>query len=90
MAEKSRTEINTELLQELRRRAQEQGRSEGELLEEAVRRYLERPGSLSELFERIERGQRERGVKPLSDEEAMKLAVEEQHAWRRERRKRAG
>jgi hypothetical protein len=55
-----------------------------------VRRYLERPGSLSELFERIERGQRERGVEPLSDEEAMKLAVEEQHAWRRERRKRAG
>ena len=90
MAEKSRTEINTELLQELRRRAQEQGRPEGDLLEEAVRRYLERPGSLFELFERIERGQRERGVEPLSDEEAMKLAVEEQHAWRRERREQAG
>jgi hypothetical protein len=29
MAEKSRTEIDTELLQELRRRAQEQGRPEG-------------------------------------------------------------
>jgi hypothetical protein len=56
MADKSRTEIDTELLQELRRRAQEQGRPEGELLEEAVRRYLERPGSLSELFERIARG----------------------------------
>jgi hypothetical protein len=90
MAEKSRTEIDTELLQELRRRAQEQGRPEGELLEEAVRRYLERPGSLSELFERIARGQREHGVEPLSDEGAMKLAVEEQHAWRRERRERAG
>ncbi|CAA9408231.1 hypothetical protein AVDCRST_MAG82-622 [uncultured Rubrobacteraceae bacterium] len=84
MAEKSRTEINTELLQELRSRAQKQGRSEDELLEEAVRRYLERPGSLSELFERIERGRRDRGVELLSDEEAMKLAVEEQHAWRRE------
>jgi hypothetical protein len=90
MAEKSRTEIDTELLQELRRGAQEQGRAEGELLEEAVRRYLERPSSLSELFERIARGQRERGVEPLSDGEAMKLAVEEQHAWRRERRERTG
>jgi nucleotide-binding universal stress UspA family protein len=90
MAEKSRTEIDTQLLQKLRRRAQEQGRPEGELLEEAVRRYLERPGSLSELFERIAQGQRERGVEPLSDEGAMKLAVEEQHAWRRERRERAG
>jgi hypothetical protein len=30
VAEKSRTEISTELLDELRRKAQEQGRSEGE------------------------------------------------------------
>lgn len=36
------------------------------------------------LFERIDRGQRERGVEPLSEEEAMRLANEELHAMRRE------
>jgi hypothetical protein len=79
-------EISAELLEELRRRAREQGRPERELLDEAVKIYLERPGSLAELFEGIDRGQRERGVAPLSEDEAMRLAVEEQHAWRRERK----
>lgn len=41
--------------------------------------------SLDDLFERIDRGQRERGVDPLSEDEAMKLADEELHAMRRER-----
>jgi hypothetical protein len=41
-------------------------------------------GNLEELFERIDRGQRERGVEPLSEEEAMRLADEELHAMRRE------
>jgi hypothetical protein len=79
-------EISSELLEELRRRAREQGRPERELLDEAVKSYLERPGSLEQLFERIDQGQRERGVEPPSEDEAMRLAVEEQHAWRRERR----
>jgi hypothetical protein len=43
-------------------------------------------GSLDELFERIDRGQRERGVEPLSEEEALRLADEELHTMRRERR----
>lgn len=88
MVEKHKTEINAQLLEELRRMAKEQGRPEGELLEEAVRRYLlsERPGTLVELFEGADRWQRERGLDPLSDEEAMKLADEELHAMRRERR----
>jgi hypothetical protein len=38
----------------------------------------------------VDRGQKERGVEPLSKEEAMRLAVEEQHTWRRERRESAG
>lgn len=38
--------------------------------------------SFAELFERVGRWQRERGVDPLSDDEALRLAVEEQHAWR--------
>jgi hypothetical protein len=86
MAEKQQTEISAELLEELRRRAKDQNRPESELLDEAVRSYLDRPGSLAELFEQIDRGQKERGVEPLSEEEAMKLAVKEQHDWRRERR----
>jgi hypothetical protein len=83
-------EIDEKLLAEIRRLAAEQGRSERELLDEAIRRYLQEPrrrsSSLEELFERIDRGQRERGVKPLSEEEAMELAYEELHAMRRERR----
>ena len=80
------TEISPELLEELRRRAREQGRSERELLEEAVKSSLERPGSLAELFEGIDQGQSKRGEAPPSEGEAHGLAVEEQHAWRRERR----
>lgn len=84
--EKSQTEISTELLEELRRKAQDIGRPESELIDEAVRRYLDRAGSLVELLDRTDRWQREQGVESLSEEEAMNLAVEEQHAWRRERR----
>ena len=79
-------EISPELLEELRRRAREQGRTERELLDEAVKGYLERPSSLAELFDGIDQGQHERGVAPLSEDDAMRLAVEEQHAWRRQRR----
>ncbi len=41
LAEKRKTDLDAGLLEELRCRAEEQGRSEGELLEEAVRSYLE-------------------------------------------------
>jgi hypothetical protein len=101
-----RAEISEEIMEAVRRLADEQGRSEGEVLEDAVRYFLgsyayfirmaersdlditairpEPPGSLEEVFERIDRGQRERGVDPLSDEEARRLANEELHAMRRE------
>lgn len=88
MAEKQRTEIDAGLLEELRRVAREQDRREDEVLEEAVRRYLtygaRRSRDLIDLFDRIDRGQEERGVEPLSDEEAMRLANDELHAWRDE------
>ncbi len=90
MTEKSRTEISTKLLEELRRKAHDTGRPESDLIDEAVRRYLDRPGSLAELFERLESRRKEQGIEPLSEDDAMKLAVEEQHAWRRERRESAG
>lgn len=85
-----RTEIDGELLAEVRRIADEQGRSERELLDEAVRTYLlrRRPG-LKELFEDAARWQREQGIDPLSDEEAMRLANDELHAMRRERKAQA-
>jgi hypothetical protein len=89
LAEKQRTEIDAGLLQELRARAHQQSRTEGELLEEIVRSYLvlapRRSNSLGEFFEGLER-RRERGVEPLSEEEAVSLANDELHAMRRERR----
>lgn len=90
MAEKQKTEIDAGLLEELRRRAREQSRTEGELLEEIVRRYLvltpRRSDSFGKFFEKLERRQREEGVEPLSEDEAMDLANKELHAMRRERR----
>jgi hypothetical protein len=89
MAEKQRTEINAGLLEELRARAREQSRAEGELLEEIVRSYLvlapRRSNSLGGFFEGLER-RREEGVEPLSEEEAISLANDELHAMRRERK----
>ncbi|MBA4115433.1 MAG: hypothetical protein H0X71_03140 [Rubrobacter sp.] len=90
MAEKQRTEIDAGLLEELRDRAHEQHRTEGELLEEIVRSYLvlapKRSGSLDEFFGRLERRRRDDGIEPLSEEEATNLARDELHAMRRERR----
>ena len=80
------TEIDDRLLRELRELASEQGRSERELLDEAVLRYLRGRAGLKQLLEDADRWQKEQGVEPLSDEEAMRLADEELHAARRERR----
>jgi hypothetical protein len=88
MAEKQRTFIDAGLLEELRARAHQQSRTEGELLEEIVRSYLvlapRRSNSLGEFFEGLERRRRERGVEPFSEEVAVSLANEELHAMRRE------
>ncbi len=84
VAEKQKTEIDAGLLEELRRRAKELGRPEGELLDEAVRRYLERsdPGRFEELLDRMS------SRFDLDEDEAMKIAYEELHAMRREKRER--
>ena len=63
--------------------------SPGDRLDPALVDILESQAgesSLDALFRRIERGQRERGAEALSEEEAMRLADEELHAMRRERR----
>ncbi|MBA2376473.1 MAG: hypothetical protein M3494_11890 [Actinomycetota bacterium] len=102
---KMQTEIDGKLLEEVRRIAEEQKRSEREVMEDALRYFLasraffegaaarrendserRRVGTMKEFFVEIERWQRERGVEPLSDEEAMEFAVEELHAMRRERK----
>jgi hypothetical protein len=45
-------------------------------------------GNMEEFFEYIDRWQRESGIEPLSDEEAISLANEELHDMRLERRNR--
>jgi len=79
------------LLEAVRARAVKEGRGEAEVIEDGVKRYLAgRRRDLTEIFDGIEHHQREQGVEPLSEGEAMKLGVEEQHAWRRERREQCG
>lgn len=84
------TRVDRELLEAVRKVASEEGRGESEIIEEALRDYLgasrlrdEGGESFGEIFAKVEEWQRRRGVEPLSDEEAMRLAVEEQHAHRR-------
>lgn len=93
--ERVQTQISRELLEEVRKRATREGRQDSEIIEEAVRGYLlgrreGRSKELPEIFEEIDCYQQRQGVEPLSEEEAMKMAVEEQHAWREERREAEG
>lgn len=83
--EQVETKISRDLMEAVRARAAEENRGETEVIEEALTRYLrESSGGIVSLLDRMAEGRRQRGVPELSEEEAMKLAVEEQHAWRRE------
>ncbi len=87
-AERTETRVSRNLLEAVRKRAIAEGRDESKVVEEALRRYLadlpdNEERSLGEIFGKVDEYQRRHGVEPLSDEEAMKLAVEEQHAHRR-------
>lgn len=89
--DKVEAKVSRDLMEAIQARASKEGRDSDEVVEDALRSYLLRCGDGSardfrEIFDSIDRYQKERGVEPLSEEEAMKLAVEEQHAWRRERR----
>jgi hypothetical protein len=87
--ERVETKISRDLMEAVRARAAQENRGEAEVIEEALRRYLkESSGGIIGLLDRMAEGRRQRGVRELSEEEAMRLAVEEQHAWRRERRER--
>jgi hypothetical protein len=84
--ERVETKISRDLMEAVKAQASKEGRDTEEVVEDAVKRYLmASSGSIVEVLERMAEGRRRRGVEELSEEEAMRLAVEEQHAWRRER-----
>lgn len=83
--ERTETKMDRELLEALRRRAAEEGRDEYEVLEDAARSYLGRSrASITELIERARERREREGIPELSEEEAMRIAVAEQHAHRSE------
>ncbi|MGH3090201.1 MAG: ribbon-helix-helix protein, CopG family [Rubrobacteraceae bacterium] len=87
--EKVETKISRDLMEAVKARARKEERDSDEVIEDALRSYLKRSsGGIVEVLDRMAEGRRQRGIEELSEEEAMKLAVEEQHAWRRERRER--
>ena len=90
--ERTAIRINRELLERERQRAREEGREKSDVIEAALKRYLGRedrrdPEHEETSFEKILDGvadwQREHGVEPLSEDEAMRLAVGAQHTYRR-------
>ena len=84
--ERTETKIDHELGQRARERACREGRDESELIEDALRRYLDRHDrrpSISESLESARRRREASGIPELSEEEAMRITVEEQHAYRR-------
>jgi Fe-S oxidoreductase len=83
---RTETRIDRELVERACERACREGRDESELIEDALRRYLDRDrrwASLSESLENAHRRREAAGIPELSEEEAMRIAVEEQHAYRR-------
>jgi hypothetical protein len=84
--ERAETRIDRELVERARERARREGREESELIEDALRHYLDRgdrrPG-ISESLENARRRREALDIPELSEEEAMRIAVEEQHAYRR-------
>ena len=83
---RTETRIDRELVERARERARREGRDESEVIEDALRRYLDRDHrrvSISESLEDARRRREAAGIPELSEVEAMRIAVEEQHAYRR-------
>ena len=80
--------MDRELLEALRHRAAEEGREEYEVLEDAARFYLQQRhrASITELIERSRERREWSGIPEPSEDEAMRIAVSEQHAHRTEAR----
>lgn len=86
--ERTETKMDRELLQALRRRAAEEGREEYDVLEDAARFYLQHGyrAGITELIERSRERRERAGVPEPSEDEAIRIAVSEQHAHRGEAR----
>jgi len=86
MSEKAQPQISPELMEIVRRVAEEQGRSAAEVVEAAVRSYVVRLEQVHDpefLLDRIAEWQRDRGTPSPSEDDAMRLADGELHAFRR-------
>lgn len=86
--ETSRAEISVELLEAARRVASSQGRTEREVLDDAVRGYIVAfrgvaPGDAEDFRSLLDRMSSRFG--DLDEDEAMRIAMREQRAFRRER-----
>lgn len=86
--ERTETKIDRILVERARERARREGREESELIEDALRRYLgetseSQRSSISESLDRARDRREHEGIAELSEEEAMRIAVEEQHVYRR-------
>lgn len=83
--ERVETKIDRELLEALRLRAADEGREEYEVVEDAARRYLGlgRPG-IAELIGRSKECRERAGFPEASEDEAMRIALAEQRAYRTE------
>ena len=83
--ERTEMRIDSDLVERARARARVEGRGEEDLVEEALRRYLDGgdDASFGEILNGVAAWQERHGAEPLSEEQAMELAVEEQHAHRR-------
>lgn len=84
--ERTEARIDRELVERARELARREGRDESELIEDALRHYLDRDDrrpSISESLEGARRRREASGIRELSEEGAMKIAIEEQRAYRR-------
>lgn len=90
--ERTKIRIDRELLKRARKRAREEGCEEPDVIEAALKRYLDwedrrdpehEETSFEDILDGVADWRREQGVEPLSEDEAMRLAVEEQHAYKR-------
>jgi hypothetical protein len=96
--EKSRTEISSELLSAVRQLAKRQGRTESEVVDEAVMRYLDfflywqsgeaRRAASAASDDFLALLDRMSSRFDLDEEDALRIAVEEQKAFRQERAER--
>lgn len=85
MGRRMAVDLDDQLLDALRRAAAEDGTTEEQVIEDALRRYFGLRG-LAVLDEIAER----QTDRPLSDDEAMALAVDELRAFRDERQRAQG